>query len=136
MEGKCTIFFEDPFWVAVFERADGEGYSTARYVFGAEPGQAELLEFAKQHFQALIFSQPLKLQIPLEKTESYKNRQHRVHRETAQVGIGTKAQQAIQTERERQAAESQACNNAKRSLSETEKRKLKMEQKLQKRRGH
>lgn len=136
MEGKCTIFFEDPFWVGVFERADADGYSTARFVFGAEPGQAELLAFAKQHYHALVFSQPSRRQIPMEKAERYKHRQHRIHRETAQVGVGTKARQAIKIEMERQLAETQAGVKEKRSVSEVEKHKLKMEQKQQKRRGH
>ena len=40
-----TIFFEDPFWVAVVERqADGR-LQAARHLFGGEPTPAEVLAF-------------------------------------------------------------------------------------------
>ena len=38
-----TVFFDDPFWVGVFERADGGRLSVCRVVFGAEPRDAEVL---------------------------------------------------------------------------------------------
>ena len=31
MEGRATIYFEDPFWVGAFERSDGAGYAVARF---------------------------------------------------------------------------------------------------------
>ena len=35
--GKLTVFFEDPFWVGVFERIDHGRLSVSKVTFGAEP---------------------------------------------------------------------------------------------------
>ena len=55
MEGKLTVYFEDPFWVGVFEKQDENGYAVARVVFGSEPGDAQLYEFIRQHYEEFRF---------------------------------------------------------------------------------
>ncbi len=37
--GKLTVFFEEPFWIGVFERISGDKLSVSRVVFGTEPKQ-------------------------------------------------------------------------------------------------
>ena len=39
-----TVYFDDPFWVGVFERAEGGKLSAARITFGAEPKDHEVWE--------------------------------------------------------------------------------------------
>ena len=34
--GKLTVFFEEPFWVGVFERVSDEQMSVCKITFGAE----------------------------------------------------------------------------------------------------
>ena len=34
---SLTVFFEDPFWVGVYERTDGGRYEACKITFGAEP---------------------------------------------------------------------------------------------------
>ena len=46
----ATIFFENRFWVATFERTDEEGYAVAKHIFGAEPTDPEVYEFVLNHF--------------------------------------------------------------------------------------
>ena len=45
VESKLTIYFEEPFWVGVFEELDGNKLSVCRMVFGAEPTDAEIYDF-------------------------------------------------------------------------------------------
>lgn len=52
-----TVFFDDPFWVGVFERADGGRLSVCRVVFGAEPRDAEVLALVLRRWQRLSFSE-------------------------------------------------------------------------------
>ena len=35
--GRLTVFFEDPFWVGVFERIESGRLSVCKVTFGAEP---------------------------------------------------------------------------------------------------
>lgn len=42
MEGKLTVYFEDPFWVGVFERVEGGKLPVCKVTFGAEPKDYEV----------------------------------------------------------------------------------------------
>ena len=35
--GKLTVYFDDPFWVGVFEHIEDEKLSVCKITFGAEP---------------------------------------------------------------------------------------------------
>jgi hypothetical protein len=49
------VFFDGTFWVGVVEVGEPDGsVRAARHVFGAEPSNAELLEFVDHHGSALI----------------------------------------------------------------------------------
>ncbi len=55
MDGtEFTVFFEDPFWVGVFVADRGDRRFVARVVFGAEPANAELLQFMRERFADLV----------------------------------------------------------------------------------
>lgn len=43
--GKLTVFFEEPFWVGVFERIENGKLSVSKVTFGAEPKDYEIYEF-------------------------------------------------------------------------------------------
>ncbi|MEU0559543.1 YjdF family protein [Dactylosporangium sp. NPDC006015] len=49
-----TVFFDNPFWVAVLEVRDPEGVRATRHVFGGEPTDAELYQFLLRHGGALL----------------------------------------------------------------------------------
>ena len=36
-QGRLTVYFEDPFWIGVFERIENGKLSAAKVTFGAEP---------------------------------------------------------------------------------------------------
>ena len=39
--GKLTVFFEEPFWVGVFERIENGKLSVSKVTFGTEPKELE-----------------------------------------------------------------------------------------------
>ena len=47
VSGKLTVFFEDPFWVGVFERIEDGRLSVAKVTFGAEPKDYEVQQALK-----------------------------------------------------------------------------------------
>jgi hypothetical protein len=53
MVAVFTVYFEDPFWVGLLESEDGGRLAVARHVFGAEPSNAELLQFMLYRFAAM-----------------------------------------------------------------------------------
>ena len=54
-----TVFFEDPFWVGVYEREEPGGLTACRVVFGAEPKDGEIYEWMLQNWAQLHFGPPL-----------------------------------------------------------------------------
>ena len=47
--GKLTVYFEEPFWVGVFERIEDGKLSVAKVIFGAEPKDYEVQELSLIH---------------------------------------------------------------------------------------
>ena len=45
VSGKLTVFFEEPFWVGVFERVSDRKLSVCKVTFGAEPKDYEVYDF-------------------------------------------------------------------------------------------
>ena len=56
VNGKLTVYFEEPFWVGVFERIEDGKLSVAKVTFGAEPKDYEVLEYIQKHYAGLKFS--------------------------------------------------------------------------------
>lgn len=56
MRINLTVFFEDPFWVGVFERIDDGKLSVCKVTFGAEPKDYDVWEFILQNYDRTVFS--------------------------------------------------------------------------------
>lgn len=94
-----TVFFDDPFWVGVFERVDGETLSVCKVTFGAEPRDAEVLQLVLNQFRRLSFGAAGTAEQPI-RCRNPKRRQRAVRQAAAAQGVGTKAQQALAQQRE------------------------------------
>ena len=62
-QGRLTVYFEDPFWVGVFERIENGKLSAAKVTFGAEPKDYEVREFINRHYYHLQFSPAIKTDV-------------------------------------------------------------------------
>lgn len=51
-----TVFFEEPFWVGIFEKTEYGKLSVSKVIFGAEPKDAEVFEFFLKYYNDLRFS--------------------------------------------------------------------------------
>jgi hypothetical protein len=135
MEGKLTVYFEDPFWVGVFEREDETGYRVCRVVFGPEPTDAELLVYVQEGFADLDFGEPLEGQVEIVKKKNFKRVQREVRREMEE-GVGTKAQRAMQAALELNKREREVMSRVKRDEEKELKFVLRQEKRKEKHRGH
>ena len=89
VETKLTIYFEEPFWVGVFEELDGDKLSVCRTVFGAEPTDAQVWEFVLANYRRLQFSAPVKAE-QKQNADNPKRRQRNARKQMEASGIGTK----------------------------------------------
>lgn len=94
-----TIFFDEPFWVGVFERTENGRLSVCKVTFGAEPKDFEVWDFVQKNYQRLKFSPSVEANVK-KKAVNPKRLRREAGRQTAQIGIGTKSQQALQLQRE------------------------------------
>ncbi len=136
MEGKLTVFFEEPFWVGVFEREDEAGFRASRVVFGAEPTDVELYEYIQCQYANLDFGKPIKNQVKIVRKKNFKRMQREVRKAVYEEGVGTKAQQAMKLQMELNKAERQNQSREQREEEKALKFKLKQEKKKEKHRGH
>ncbi len=56
VSGKLTVFFEESFWVGVFERISHGKLSVCKVTFEAEPKDYEVYEFVLKNYYRLQFS--------------------------------------------------------------------------------
>lgn len=97
---KLTVFFEDPFWVGIYERRESTGYTACRIVFGAEPRDQEIYHLLLEQFHHLRFSPSLSVEPAEEKRLNPKRMQRAAKRELSRSGASTKAQEAIKLQQQ------------------------------------
>ncbi|SKC83295.1 YjdF family protein [Maledivibacter halophilus] len=135
---SCTILFESPYWVGIFERKDDEEYSVSKFVFGKEPTAPELYNF-------ILKSYPNKLRYIktenntdeiIRKKINPKKRQREAAKAMDEKGISTKAQQTLKIQYEKNKKQKKKISKVKKQELEKKKFELKQEKKKQKKRGH
>lgn len=97
---RLTVYFEDPFWVGLYERGGGGTYQVCRIVFGAEPRDHEVYALLLEQWRRLRFSPSMAAEGPAERKVSPKRMQRQIKRQLQSPGIGTKAQQALKLQQE------------------------------------
>ena len=95
---KRTVFFEDPFWIGVFERIEDGKLSVAKVTYGAEPKDYEVQEYILENYYSLRFS-PAVATVVKKVKKNPKRMQRDAKKQTKETGIGTKSQQALKLQR-------------------------------------
>ena len=133
--GKLTVFFEDPFWVGVFECVSDRHLSVCKVTFGAEPKECDILEFVLDHYYELKFSPAVKTEVR-QTADNPKRRQRNAGKQLQNLGIGTKSQQALQLQREEMKTERRQISHEQRDAEKQRKFELKQQKRKEKHRGH
>ena len=97
--GKLTVFFEEPFWVGIFERVENGKLSVSKVTFGTEPKDYEIWEFVLKEYDRLQFSPSVEV-TEKELTKNPKKLQREIHKQMLDRGTGTKSQQALKLQQE------------------------------------
>ena len=135
MELRLTVFFDDPFWVGVFERVEDGRLSVCKVTFGAEPKDYEVWDFVLRHYNTLAFSPAVDADAR-QAAENPKRRQRNAKRLLANTGVGTKAQQALQRQREERKTERQEQSREQREAEKERQFALRQQKRKEKHRGH
>ena len=135
MKTSLTVFFEDPFWVGVFERVDDGKLSVCKVTFGAEPKDYDVWEYVLQHYDKLVFSPAVEAET-WQMADNPKRRLRNARKQTERSGIGTKSQQALQLQREQMKKERRQLSREQRDAEAQRRFDMNQLKKKEKRRGH
>ena len=129
------MFFEEPFWVGVFERIEDRKLSVCKVTFGAEPKDYEVWDYILHHYYELVFSPAVEMEIR-QAADNPKRRSRNARKQLENTGIGTKFQQALQRQREEMKTERRQISREEREAEAQRRFVMKQEKKKEKRRGH
>lgn len=135
IRGRTTVYFEDPFWVAVCEVSEGGKLRAARVVFGAEPKDYEVYGYFLDHWRRLRFSPPVPDGESAARQINPKRMQREIARGLARTGTGTKAKQAVSLMREEAARERKVNAKARAEEEKAQRYALRQQKKKEKHRG-
>ena len=134
VSGKLTVFFEEPFWVGVFERVLEGKLSVCKVTFGAEPKDYEIYDFVLKKYYQLRFSPAVATDVK-EAGRNPKRVQREVRKQVLNIGIGTKSQQVLKLQQEQLKTERKAASREQREAEKQRQFELKQQKRKEKHRG-
>lgn len=134
ISGKLTVYFEDPFWVGVFEHIQEGKLSVCKVTFGAEPKDYEVYDYVLKYFYQLKFSPDIMIQVK-EVKQNPKRIQREVHKQVQNRGIGTKSQQALKQQYEENKCERKILRREEKEKEKQRQFEIKQKKKKEKHRG-
>lgn len=133
--GKLIVYFEKPFWVGIFEQLEDGKLSVAKITFGAEPKDYEIYEFILKYYYNLKFSTAV-ADVEKETKRNPKRIQRDVKKQLQNNGIGTKSQQALKLQQEKNKQERKVKSRERKVAEAQRKFELKQQKKKDKHKGH
>ena len=125
---KLTVFFQEPFWVGLYERWTEGLLQVCKITFGAEPKDYQVYEFLLNHWDGLWFSPPV-----AEEKEEAPRRE--IQRQLAGLPTSTRSQQALSLQREAAKEQRRQRSRQSRETQRQERFALRQKKRKEKRRG-
>ena len=135
VSGKLTVYFEEPFWIGIFERIEDGKLSVAKVTFGAEPKDYEVQEYVQKYYFSLKFS-PAVDAVAKDIKRNPKRMQREAKKQMQEIGIGTKSQQALKLQQEQNKQERKLRSQEKKEAEKLRMFELKQQKKREKHKGH
>ena len=135
VSGKLTVYFEEPFWIGIFERIEDGKLSVAKVTFGAEPKDYEVQEYVQKYYFSLKFS-PAVDTVVKDIKRNPKRMQREAKKQMQEIGIGTKSQRALKLQQEQNKQERKIRSQEKKEAEKLRMFELKQQKKREKHKGH
>lgn len=132
---KLTVYFDDPFWIGVFEKIENEKLSVSKVTFGAEPKDAEIQEFILKCYCSLQFS-PAVSTVVKDIKRNPKRMQREAQKQMRNIGIGTKSQEALKLHHEKNKQERKVRLKEQKHAEKQRLFDLKQQKRSEKHKGH
>ena len=135
-KAKLTVFFEEPFWIGLYERESDGKYEVCKITFGAEPKDYEVYQFLLDNWRQLRFSPSIEAAAIDERRRNPKRMQREAQKAIQNTGIGTKAQQALKLQQEQGKLARKVRSKEQREAEAERQFQLRQEKRKEKHRGH
>ena len=130
-KASLTVYFDPPFWVGLYQREEEDGCRVCKVTFGGEPRDQEVLDFILRRWRELRFSPPVPADRAAARLPNPKRMRREARKATQVAGIGTKAQQALQLQREQGKVQRKADFKERREEEQERKFALRQEKRRQ-----
>ncbi len=134
ISGKLTVFFEDPFWIGIFEKITDNKLSVCKVTFGSEPKDYQIYDFILKKYDNLKFSDTVSINIK-EKIINPKRLQREISKTIKKGKISTKSQEILKLEHEKNKIEKKKNNRKQREAEKKRKFQIKQQKKTEKHKG-
>ncbi|QDY84803.1 DUF2992 family protein [Paenibacillus polymyxa] len=135
---KLTVYHDGQYWVGVVEEQDQGKLKAARYIFGTEPKDEQILQFIREEMGELISR--LSQEVAIKWSETKKVNPKRLARQAAyelrRRGVSSNAQEALKLEYEKRKLEKRTYSKQQRESIKARIRELKEKKAKEKHRGH
>ena len=136
-ESRFTVYFDDPFWVGVYERVSDGRLEVCKVTFGAEPKDYEVYDFLLRNWHLLRFGLPVPSGGGIPDTKMNPKRMQRaIKNQLERPGVGTKSQQVLKLQHEENKAAHKARIRQRRDEEKQLQFELHQQKKKQKHKGH
>lgn len=133
--GRLTVYYEDPFWVGIFELVANGKLSVCKVTFGTEPKDYEIKDYILKNYYDLVFSPAVESELK-HTARNPKRRQREARKMLQKTGVGTKSQQALQMQREAMKTERKRSSREQKEYEKQRKFEMKQQKRKEKHRGH
>ncbi len=135
VKAQLSVFFEEPFWIGIYERLDENKFEVCKITFGSEPKDYEVYSFLDENWKNLKFSPPVPGTSLEERRINPKRLQRKIARQVRNPGIGTKAQQALKALREESKAERKMKSKREKETEMDRKYQIRQQKRKEKHKG-
>ncbi|SFD29269.1 YjdF family protein [Clostridium uliginosum] len=136
VSSKLTVFFEEPFWIGIYEHISNGELKVCKITFGAEPKDYEVYDFILKNWNRLCCSAPIIAgENYVERKLNPKRMQRAINKQLQNTGVGTKAQQALKLQHEQNKLERKSFNRQKKEEEREKQFELRQQKKKAKHRG-
>ncbi len=138
VEVVLSLFHDGQFFVALFERREGNEYCVAKKTFAVKPSNQEILQLIVDEYRAISFSDPSAIDgdnFAPERIRNPKRRQREAAKAAKKVFPSTKAQQALKDQQSKNKALSKKSKIEDKKLYADRQYRLRVEKKKQKHKG-
>ena len=132
---KLTIYFEEPFWVGIFERSIDEKFSVCKVVFGAEPKDNEIFGLVLNRYSKLKYSPEILYEKAFKEKVNPKRVQRDVKKQLNNKGVSTKSQQALKLQQEQNKTIRKIKTKEQKGLEKEKMYSLRQQKKREKHKG-